>query len=219
MVGFQHNKQYEINESTYLYVYNYKKQLLQNIDKLLELLNIKYYVSYGNLLELVRGKPIYQDDDLDIIFDINDLNKWYKFCENNNNLIKWNLKFDDRWKDINKQKLNGIQARLIKFDNPLNIDEYNMDIHMDLVASKVGSDYWPNFKVNFNNLQKVNLWNVPTYIPDINDLFTILHTTYGEDFMIPKPNIKYKNGKFFINSDMYNQMHELFTNLIPNYKL
>ena len=91
MVGFQHNKQYEINESTYLYVYNYKKQLLQNIDKLLELLNIKYYVSYGNLLELVRGKPIYQDDDLDIIFDINDLNKWYKFCENNNNLIKCRL--------------------------------------------------------------------------------------------------------------------------------
>ena len=182
MVGFQHNKQFEITESTYLYVYNYKKQLLQNIDKLLNSLDIKYYVSYGNLLEIVRGEAIYQDDDLDIIFDINDLNKWSKFCKNNSNILKkWNLKFDDRWKDINKQKFNGIQAKLIKFDNPLNIKEYNMDIHMDLVASNVSSDFWHNFYVDFNNLQQVNLWNIVTYVPSNENIKNILTITYGND--------------------------------------
>ena len=37
--------------------------------------------------------------------------------------------------------------------------------------------------------------------------------------MIPKPNIKYENSKFYNSSDIYQQMNVLFSDLIPNYKL
>ena len=82
-------------------------------------------------MEFERGETIYQDDDLDIRFDINDLDKWHIYCQNPKNKTnpKYNLVFDNRFTNIKQQQINGIQCRLIHFNNTNNIKQFNMDIH------------------------------------------------------------------------------------------
>ena len=71
----------------------------------------------------------------------------------------YNLNFDSRFKIIKNQLYNGIQARLIKFNNKNNIKEFpGMDIHLDLVCSIVENKFWMDYKIDFNNLQKLNTW-------------------------------------------------------------
>ena len=53
-VYFQHNKKTIITKESYTYVSDVKQQLLYNIVKLLNKLNIKYVLSHGNLIEFVR---------------------------------------------------------------------------------------------------------------------------------------------------------------------
>ena len=104
-VNFQHNKKIMVNKESYKYVYQVRQQILNNIDKLLNKLNIKYVISHGNLIEYTRGKKIYHDDDIDIRMDINDLDKWISYCKNLNSLYDYdyNLKYDNRifnWRSI-----------------------------------------------------------------------------------------------------------------------
>lgn len=182
---FQHNK-VTITRRSYLYVYEYKKQLLKNITKLLTDLDIKFVICYGNLIEYERKKPIYRDDDLDIIFNVDDILKWSKFCENNDReLIKYNLKFDQRFKNIKKQKFNGIQCQLINFKNIKQIKTYNMDIHCDLVANIVKSSFWPNLNINFDAVREITFYNTKTYAPSTIDTNNILINQYGENYLIP----------------------------------
>ena len=53
------------------------------------------------------------------------------------------------------KKYNGIQARLIKFENPNNIQTFNTDVHLDLVASAVELKFWPDFDIDFNKTNRV----------------------------------------------------------------
>lgn len=111
----QHNDNIVITKDSYNYIRLYKKQLIQNITNLLNDLNIRFVICWGNLIEYERKIPIFQDDDLDITFNVEDLPKWENFCKNNDKKItKYNLIFDDRFKDIEAQKNNGIQFWLIK---------------------------------------------------------------------------------------------------------
>ena len=187
-IRFQHNFKVKVDKETYEYVRQYKSQLLFNIDKLLDDLNIKYVIAHGNLIEYVRNKPIYHDDDLDIRFDVDDFWKWEKYCKDLNNVddYKYNLKYDHRIFDIEKQLFNGIQIRLIKFMNPDNIKEFNLDIHCDLVASRVDKkDSWMDYYIDYSKLRRVNFLEVDTYVPSEDDTDRILTKQYGKNYIIP----------------------------------
>jgi len=183
---FQHNN-IEITEKTYTYVSEYKKQLLLNITRLMNNLDIKFVISHGNLIEYQRGSPLFHDDDLDIRFNVDDIDKWEIFCkENDANLNKYNLRFDNRFHDIKRQKYNGIQCWLIKFSNNHNIQEFTeFDIHCDFVANNVEFKFWPDYKVNYLNSRKVKYLDVDTFAPSIEDTHKVLCMEYGENYMIP----------------------------------
>ena len=89
---FQHNK-VTITWESFMYVYEYKKQLLQNITRLMNDIGINFVICYGNLIEYERQKHIHRDDDLDIIFDIGDILKWEEFCDNINSYLLSNFCF------------------------------------------------------------------------------------------------------------------------------
>lgn len=183
-MNFQHNK-LKITKESYTYVFEYKQQLLYSITKLLNDLGIKFVISHGNLIEFTRNKPIYHDDDLDIRFNKNDFYKWENFCNNNNKILpKYNLKFDHRFKDFHKQIYNGIQCRLIKFYNKNNINEYEMNLHCDLVANIVGNKFWPDYNINYNSLRKIKYLSVETFAPSIKDTHKVLSKQYG-NYLIP----------------------------------
>ena len=174
MIYFQHNKNIIVNKDSFEYVKEYKSQLLSNITQILHEIEIKYIISHGNLLEHTRKKAIQHDDDLDIRMDINDLDKWKTFCENNNNIMnKYNLVFDKRFYDMKKQLHNGIQVRLIEFVNKDNLyKEIEMDIHCDLVFNKVTSKFWIKcgpYDIDYNNLREIKFLNVNTFAPSLKD--------------------------------------------------
>tara|TARA_B100001121_G_C18700115_1_gene627125 strand:- start:11162 stop:11845 length:684 start_codon:yes stop_codon:yes gene_type:complete len=182
---FQHNKTFKITNESYEYVKNYKKELIRNITKLLNDLNIKFSVADGMLLEYERGEIIYNDDDVDIRFDNNDFKKWENFCNNNSReLDEYNLIFDNRFKNIKQQKIDGIQCSLINFDGSSKYKD--IDIHLDLISSNVENKFWPDFNINFNNLRKVKIYNVETFIPSNDDAIEYLKFIYGPNYIIPE---------------------------------
>jgi hypothetical protein len=189
---FQHNNKFRIDFDSYTYVKTYKQQLLKNITKLLNDLDIKFVISHGNLIEHTRGKYIFGDDDLDIRFDIKDFKKWEDYCNTNlHNNIKYNLDFDNRFYDKKKQIYNGIQAKLIKFDNHQKLKVFpHFDIHLDLVNNNTETDFWPNYDIDFNNLREIEYLTIKTFAPNLDDTNRILRHQYGPGYM--KPNINYK---------------------------
>jgi hypothetical protein len=163
--------------------------------KLFNDLDIKIFICYGNLIEYERNSPIYHDDDIDMIFDVQSFPKWIQFCnENNRNLEKYNLKFDDRWKYEKKQKNNGIEARLIDYKCPDNLKEFKtMDINTDLIASQV---------------DKKNIW--PDWNPDLTK-------HYNKNYLIP--NLDYKVYSKDIDDNFSKKSVEKFTNTFQYYKI
>ena len=186
--SFQHNTNVKINKDTYAYVLEYKKQLLKNITQLLNDLNIRFVISHGNLIEYERGKKIYHDDDLDIRFCVDDIDKWSTYCTNINNINNsiYNLEFGNRFTNINQQKINGIQANLIQFDNIKNIKTFpEMDIHCDLVANNIKTSVWIIYDIDYNNLREITYLDINTYSPSTEDTTRILKKEYGNSYMIP----------------------------------
>ena len=179
---FQHNSDVRVNFETFNYVYNVKKQLLHNINSLLCNLNIKYVISHGNLIEYIRGDTIYHDDDIDLRMDINDFNKWKQYCENRKYIYdtKYNLQFDNRIFNIEKQRWNGIQVRLIRFKNKnLSLKEFsNMDIHCDLVFNYVGNKFWVDYDIDFNKRIPIKFLGVKSYAPNIKEAYKVLKKEY-----------------------------------------
>ena len=183
---FQHNNVIVTKES-FRYVLEYKKQLLKNITNLLHKLNIKFVIGHGNLIEYVRNKFIFHDDDIDIRMCMDDLNKWKKYCKNLNKLEdkNFNLKFDERIFDMGKQLFNGIQVELIKFKNDNKIREYKMGIHCDLVFDKVGSGVWIDYDIDFKKIKLTKYFGSKVYVPCKKDTHKVLSKEYGKSYMIP----------------------------------
>ena len=136
------------------------------------------------------GKKIYHDDDIDIRVDLNDFSKWVSYCKKLNNLndYKYNLRYDNRIFNINKQIYNGIQVRLIKFKNNNNIKEYDMDIHCDLVFNIVGNKFWVDYNLDYNKRLRVKYLDVDTYVPNKKNIEYLLNKEYGKDYI--KPNYR-----------------------------
>ena len=184
---FQHNKSVLITQSTYKYVKEYKKQLIRNVAKLCKDLDIKYVISHGNLIEFERQADILHDDDLDLRFDKRDMHKWVQFCKHEYTVPnKYNIVLDSRVNDIEKQLQNGIQIRLDKFENPLNIEEHTqMDIHIDFIAHSVRSAFWKDYDIDFDALRTIQYLDTETFAPSQEDTVRILIQEYGSNYMIP----------------------------------
>ena len=165
--------------------------MLYHINALLNDLDIRYVIGEGNLLENERGIPIYHDDDLDIRMDIDDLEKWKNYCEqHDSNAAGYNLKFDFRFYDLDKQLQNGLQASLITFNNYDDIQEFDrlffpMDLHMDIVFSAVRSSDWVDYDINFDDLRETQYLGVDTYAPNDYDTDLVLKKAYGAIYMVP----------------------------------
>ena len=202
MVYFQHNDLI-LTRKTYTYVYRYKQQIVRAIYNLLTDLNIRFVISYGNLIEYERQMPIYHDDDVDVRFSVEDWDKWVEYCQvpSNINNPKYNLVFDDRFGNMDAQKYNGIQARLIEFENPNNIQTFNTDVHLDLVASVVELKFWPDFDIDFNKINRVTYIGSPTFVPNDDDTQRVLTQQYGPNYLIPYPRYAVKFTLDSLNLD------------------
>jgi hypothetical protein len=200
---YQHNNKIEITRDNYLYVREYKKQLLQNITNLLNILNIRFVISHGNLIEYERNLPIFHDDDVDIRFcydDISKLDNYFNTIKDNND-IRYNLSFRNmsflNLFNKNDKNLNN-KVSLIKFDNYKNLTLYdNININLDLVANKFNNSLfnhstigWLIYNINYNDLRIVKYLDVNTYAPNKIDTINVLTQEYGTNYIIPKYNYK-----------------------------
>lgn len=188
-MSYQHNTDILITDKTFTYVQSYKKQLLQCMSKLLFDLDIKFTIAHGVLLEYARGKHIQHDDDIDIRFNVGDVEKWRIFCDkavkDSSLLEKYNLTFDPRIGNIKAQIYNGIQCWLIEFDNSENIETFEMKIIGDLVCNIVGHKLWNVYDIDFSKTQRVLHLGVETSIPSDEDLIYILTKQWGPEYLIP----------------------------------
>jgi len=205
-MSYQHNTKILITEETFKYVQSYKKQLLNCMSKLLFDLNIKFTIAHGVLLEYARGKKIQHDDDIDIRFNIGDVEKWRIFCDKASTdptiLKKYNLIFDSRINNIKAQIYHGIQCWLEDFDNSENIETFEMKIIGDLVCNIVGHKQWNIYDIDFSKTQRVLHLNVETSIPSDEDLVYILNKQWGQDYLIPdKQDIIEPKGDKLVRKD------------------
>ena len=228
LLRFQHTKVL-VTDETLKYTQTYKGELLKRIVNILNFLDIKYYLSNGNLIEYLRGNLIIHDDDIDIRYDIRDFSKWKNYClklENRNNKyydVKHNLIFDNRAIKFEKQRENGIQIKL-DIENITNISLRNKSIlkncpnnllekgiHADLVPC-CSNGIWQESCYVF--LQKKALRNVTIFgiknvsIPNKKICHYILKKQYGREYLIP--NINYKR----VNKDTYLNTTEHFINYV-----
>lgn len=184
---FQHSD-VMITEENFNYCRKYKKELLKNVAKLLDSLEIKYVISDGNLLEYYRGDIIVQDDDIDLRFHSKDFSKWEKYCKNLNSNVdkKYNLKYDDRIFDLKQQNINGIQIRLNTFHMKSPDKNFGDYPSCDLVRSDISSSFWNNVEYFFDNkLKKIRYMGVETYVPNEKFIIKFLKEEYGNNYHIP----------------------------------
>ena len=187
--NFQHSGM-PITKDSYAFVQKSKHNLLNGISTVMAKYQIRYVISHGNLIEFVRGRPIYHDDDIDIRFDVRDFPKWEQYCNSLKNGIdaEHNLIWDDRIHDFSRQRDNGIQARLISCTTD-KIDSksgHKYDVHCDVVASQVQSSFWNNYDLAFEtSLRPVMYMGSTVYVPTKEKAHTLLHLEYGSDYMIP----------------------------------
>jgi hypothetical protein len=153
-----------------------------NMTHLLNDLNIKFVISHGNLIEYERESPIYHDDDLDIRFDKNDLEKWISFRSKNTTILNdYNLKFDEKVLKIP----NWYHFSLIKFNNPQNIREYKMRLFCDFVINICSDKFWDDYDIDYNNLRTITYLETTTFAPSKDDTIRVLSNYYGNDYLIP----------------------------------
>lgn len=184
---FQHNDRTPITDETYTYVYRYKQELLRRLTALLDSIGVRFVVAHGNLIEFVRGSPIYHDDDLDLRFAAQDMEKWMNWCktQQGTEFPAHNLAFDGRLHDREKQESNGIQVRLI---NPPYASEAcaTMDVHADLVTSRTKtSDFWMAYDLDYSGIRRTRFMGADTWVPSLADAHRLLAAQYGAFYTVP----------------------------------
>lgn len=187
---FQHNGHVLVTKESYQYVTKVRRALLINITRLLNDLKIRFVISHGNLIEFIRKRRLFHDDDLDIRFCIHDFPKWLAFAGRNKTQTfhNYNLSFDEIiLQSSREQRVRGVKAWLI---NPPKRPTFipKMDIHIDLVPSIVTHSFWMNYKISWNKLRLVQFLGVKTWAPRKKDCKKVLKKQYGKDFM--RPNFK-----------------------------
>ena len=145
-------------------------------------------------MEYERGSPIYQDDDIDIRFDVNDLEKWKKYvaslkfgCDKENNLkiiLKINLY-------IISNKLYLIRLIQFNYDKKINI---KFRIFCDFIPNNINRGSFGRYNVFHKELRKIKYLGVDTYAPNQELTEKVLKDEYGKNYLIPKYNYdNYRN--------------------------
>jgi len=188
---FQHSK-FPITEQTFRKVTEVRHQLLKGIVSVLEDEEIRYALTDGNLLEFTRGKKIVQDDDLDLRIHKDDLHKWMRYCRVCQTDQARNLDLTDgRRLSIDQQLFNGFQVRLLNYDETLKEVE-PVQVHADVVASVVGTDFWPDVDYLFSQpRRRVNYLGVEVMLPSVELTREYLTRQYGENYLVPVPDYKF----------------------------
>lgn len=193
---FQHNKHVQITDTTYTYVYKYKQELLRQLTKFLDNMNIEFVISHGNLIEYERQSPIYHDDDIDLRFNVKHLDRWIQWCKKQPSaeFEEYNLKFDHRFKDERAQRNGRLHVSLL---HPPDVDCdvcSTMDIFADLVASNVKDKFWMDYDIDFSNRRQVTFLGIKTWAPSKQDTNRVLTYEYGRRYIIPFR--KYKHNEY-----------------------
>ena len=71
----------------------------------------------------------------------------------------------------------------------------NMNIHCDLVTSRVTSDVWIDYDIDYDNLANVKYLGIDTYAPNKKDTRRILTEEYGCKYMIPDNDREFTDRK------------------------
>lgn len=204
-----HRNDVKITEENFIQIHNQKVKAIDSIHKLFEQLKIKYVISHGDLIQYVRKKPIYHDDDVDIRICINDVNKLYDYfeslpkirdiyCFSESDIKKLKLSYDgkyDKQFDLyydnranfkDRFLYNGIQSKFLTIYKPFNFT-------FDLVPSIAGTDFWLDYHINWLKIKKVNCYDIYFYVPSDEDTHKVLSMQYG-DYINPvrKHNINVK---------------------------
>lgn len=191
---FQHNRTIKINVNSYEYVKAYKSEMLRNLAQLFSDIHVRYVISHGNLLEYERGQPIFQDDDLDIRVCKLDIEKWGAYCKEPTNQTnpKYNIRFDNRFHNMDRQKNNGIQCWLINFNFKDTTDALTkMNIHADIVFDSVPSKQWMDYDIDWEGIEEITYMDTITYVPKKEERNRLLKKNYGgRRYIIPHLNIK-----------------------------
>ena len=197
---FQHCKSAEVTHSLLQKVQNYKRILLQRIVSVFNANDIAYSLDAGNLLESLRGEVIPQDDDLDVRFDHCDWDKWEAYCRSLQKVttdqtryvdVARNLTYDGRGHHFEKQKYNGIQARLLDLENPLppqgmKHSKKDEAMHVDIVTSKPGTTFWNNVEHFFTTPLRVKSYlSTDVTLPPVEMQHAYLSQKYGATYMTP----------------------------------
>lgn len=161
--------------------------MLQCITKLLNFLKIKFVIVHGNLIEYIRDKPIYHDDDIDIRYDIIFFDILQEYIDNlkKNNYCDeiYNLKFS--FKDNAKRMV----CELLKFNNINDCIIFdNIRIPCDVVSNIYNG--WIDYDINYDDINEIEYIGIKTYVPNELDIDHVLKKEYGKNYLIPYP--KYK---------------------------
>lgn len=184
MKVYFHNGHVQVTKDTYDYVYEYKRQLIRNLEKFLRELNIKHVISHGNLIEYERGRLIYHDDDIDIRINSDDISK-----VNLSLLSQYNLKVTGSIVKLLETDIYCYwhHVNLLVFESDIPV--VNMKIFADVVCNKTNRHPWIVYDINYDNVREIDYLGTKTFAPSKEDTLRLLTKEYGENWITPN----YKN--------------------------
>ena len=199
---FQHNTDVLVTVESYEYVKIYKSIILSKLVKIFNNNNIRYFISDGNLLEYIRGKTNYQDDDIDIRIHKDDMNKLNGKLNTDDDLI-----IPENLIDWNQIRLNSKNIDELK-----NYDKYFMDIHVDIVDSSHDCKIFSNVEYIFEeDFKKDKYLGIDVNIPNEKFIDSYLSNLYGKKYKSPLMN-------FYLIKNIYYKRFNLINLLDYRFK-
>ena len=183
-------------------IYSDLQEMCAFCKSIFDKLNIRYVMANGSLIEIIRGKCIINDDDIDIRIHKDDVDKLMKygqnFVENKDgrfyDKINKDMFFDGRICNKDSFCDNGVQLFSVK----------NKFIHCDIIPADVEGGPWIDYSMAFDEpLRNAIYKNIHIKIPSKKMTNILLKTEYG---VYSSPMIKtfsYNNNIYCIDNPIY----------------
>ena len=200
---FQHCRQL-ITEDSLREVQAAKAKLVREVVGILESLRIDYVVVDGNLLEIERGTVIPQDDDVDIRYLSDGVDKLAEYgkqlrAENKDGHPVYiddtrGIFCGERILSREKMLKNGVQFQVHADDSI-----HDFKVHLDLVpASVVVAGVWEAIGGEmFQGKERKEYLGTRVRVPNQEDAHRYLAKTYGGTYMKPNSPSKLKDGIYY----------------------
>jgi hypothetical protein len=188
-----------VNAKSAAWNHHAKKVLLQKVISLLKELGIRSVLDGGDLLAYTRNRTIYHDDDLDLRYSNNDVDKLVSYGETLSNLklhpellvdLNRRIVFDRRIVNATQMLYNGVQVWLAcsstAQDNLGRPPDSSMwELHADIVPATPGlkSPVWADVSRNLANTVESTYLGVNVLVPNRKEAERYLATRYGKGFM------------------------------------